>query len=311
MSYWGKDALCNVRGWKIQPAIRQLEDVGLQMSGIPIELWMPLGGEEWGKNGCSCIKSAPPGAQGGAPDVICLSCYGVGTLGGYHKYGYNYIEHGSTMASLTYNPAQVMLNVNFRPFRLQLVDGVNSAYITSSVSTSFMFYPGGIEYHVDSYLRDTNNAVAVEYNIGGLTWYPIAQIVNLGDGTPKNISFRIRLQRAANERSPLFEFLRVRSKKFDLTEHFIRMSRTRSPDDITKDKPGLLDTQTGISYWTVIDFEIISRSFGRITDPTNPYYDKRFEMFNFTRSWFDQTRFRQIFDARLISREREIIERIF
>jgi hypothetical protein len=115
----------------------------------------------------------------------------------------------------------------------------------------------------------------------------------------------------------MFEFLRIRSLlptgvgACATGNPWILVSRTRNPDDINKDKFGTLDTQPGVKYWTILDFELPSRCFVEIIDPTNPYYQQRFECFDFNRSFFDKFRFRQMFSARLVSRGNEIYAKVF
>jgi len=314
MSYWGNDAICISRGWNVFEGIIGQEEVALQISGIPVELWFPIGGQEWGRNDCSCVKEK-------APDIFCASCYGTGALGGYHKYGYNYLDIGSTMSSiLSYNPAKIQLNENIRPFRLQLVDGVDTAQITTA-PLNFYFNPA-IEYKVDAYLKDTNNTWVVKYSTNnGTSWSDISNIVN--EAGYRTVIFKVTLTRATGERSPVFEFLRIRSPKSEVKNHYILMSRTRNLRDVSKDRPGLKDFEPGVSYWTILDLEIPFRSFIQIlpainpvtgvcaTTQDNPFVNERFELFDFNRSFFDQYRFRQVFSARIISREREVYWKVF
>lgn len=283
----------------------------MQLSGIDVDLWLPQGLDEWGTNNCTCIKANTPDKGGGSPDIICKSCYGLGYLGGYHKYGYNYIDISSVDTTLTYNPSNMRLNTNLRPFRLELVDGVDSSYVTTN-TIPFTFYNqfGGTEYQLDKYLRDTNNALEVFYNVGS-GWAPIANINTIVDGLTKNIQFRITLHRHSGERSPQFEFLRIRSKRLDLKDHFIRISRSRNSQDIGKSKTGLSEGQGNPTYWTLLDFELTPRSFIEITEATNPYYGERYELFQFNKSFFDVNRFRQMFSTRQVSRDKEIISGVF
>ena len=266
------------------------------------DLWIPAPYEGETPVVCSCVKE-------GAADVICLSCYGIGILGGYRKYGYNYIELGSTMTTLNYNPAEVQEKQSLRPYRLELVDGVDSANIVSD-PVSFTFYASANnEYRLDSYLKDTNNTIVVTYDAGAGS-QPLSNIVN--ESGVKTITFTITMTRDSGERSPYFEFLRVRSQDDNIREPYIRLSRSRNIQDTSKEKGGLVDTPEGvIAMWTILPFELMTNAFVANIEQGNPFYDGRYEIFNFVRSFFDQYRFRQTFSARLTSQGREIYSRVF
>ena len=308
--YWGRcESIKYTKGYGVLDSIKNMLEFSLKdaSQGLINDLWLPAPFPGEIPEVCSCVKSIDHTA-----DVICSSCYGIGLLGGYRKYGYNYIELGSTMDLLTYNDLELELDREIRPFRLVLEDDVDLA---SAVSDPFtMLFSAPVEYKVDAYSHGgDNNKVVVEYSKdAGTTWLPIADITMETGGTSlTQVIFKVTLSRDPGERSPEFEFLRVRTPNQFIKEPFIYISRTRNPQDIEKEKQGIKLKEPGIRFWTILDFELPSRCFVKNTTVGNPFYGQLTELFDFQRSYFDNFRYRQIFNARAISKDREIFWKVF
>ena len=303
--WWGSQPLSDyAENWGVFAQIKNLLTLSLKDAsrGVQSELWLPAPFTGVTPIACSCVRQ-------NTASILCESCYGLGVLGGYRKYGYNYLDISSIDSSLIYDTNEIVLDQSMRPFRLRLNAGVDSAeIITTALPLALSL---GTEYKLNSYLLDSYNGVLLAFSLdGGTTWLDISELDSLSDPDAE-LTFRIILTRNTDERSPYFEFLRVRSRDMSIAEPFIFVSRTRNPEDVEKQKQGLLTSEPGVKYWTMLDFVLPPRCFINNNEPANPFYQEKFELFNFNRSFFDPHRLRQLFEARVISRDREIYYKIF
>ena len=249
----------------------------------------------------------PPNSPRGRSDFLTLFDW----IDSLERYGYNYLELGSTMSLLNYDTLELKLDRDIRPFRLMLVDDIDAASATTDPYT--MLFGAPTEYKVDAYTHGgDNNQVVVEYSKdAGTTWLPIADITaETGAGGLAQVIFKVTLTRDPGERSPEFEFLRVRSLNQFVREPFIYISRTRNPKDAELEKQGIKIREAGVSFWTLLDFELPSRCFVRNTTKGNPFYGDLFELFDFNRSYFDNMRYRQVFSVRALTGNREIFSKV-
>lgn len=316
MVYWGDGRIvCINEQWKIRDYIRCNLETALLEAGIKTNLWLPL------ESGwvCSCKKDE-------GFDVNCLTCYGTGWIGGYRRYGYSYADcaydfgyyFSSTVTekelAAVYNVAEIEVVTKLKPYRLGLKDGVLTGVITWKVP----FYDTAVlDYDLRSFIRDSSvgaSSVTVEYSWDTITWFPITAIV----GTPSQTSalnVRVTLTRAsAGVRSPLFEILRIRGKV--LRDDWILMSRSRNVQDMTFEKNGVVDLEGRLILWTIQDFDLRPHGSERQRGPMiellqSPFIGGRYELFNINPSFWRDEEFRQVMEARVISRDREIYWKIF
>lgn len=305
--YWGKcPSIKYTQGHGVLDQIENNLEFALKDASQSTinELWLPAPFTGETAVECSCIK------EGKSADMFCNSCYGVKYLGGYRKYGYSYLEIGSTMSTkVSYNTSIIELTSEFRPYRLRLMSGQLTGYIATTAQ-AFDFGVGGAEYKLDAYRKGDSNVITLEYRKDSGAWLPITSLT-AETGYVASVQFRILLSRASTERSPEFEFLRVRALNSSITEPYIYISRTRNPEDLEKTKYGQQMTESGIRYWTLLDFELPSRSFVKNISTGNPYYGQLYELFEFQRSFFGVRNFRQIFNARLIPPLKEAYSKVF
>jgi len=293
MTWWGNQSPeVYARGWDVFGRIKRNINVALDVDGLPAYLWLPLlDGVK-----CSCVRE-------NVGEKLCNSCYGTGFIGGYHRYGFDYIEVYSIDTGLTYNSSEVELNNSFRPFRLQLKPDVNSAEVLSGVYD--WVSSGVVEYRLDALKRGDNNSVSVSYSLNSGDWKDISLLGSeVGSGS---IRFKIVLQRETGARSPLFEILRVRRQAID--EPYILIARSRNPSDNELDKFGLREKESGIRFWTIFNFEISPLSFVEIAGDQT--VGRRYRLYNLNKSWYKEIGFRWAFDVRLISDDMEVYGRVF
>lgn len=308
--FWGSDIAQITDQWNIMSGIRDQLSIALQEAGIKANLWLPIS-EGWS---CTCKKDD-------SYDILCSTCYGIGWRGGYRKYGWRYgvcdferafyitSDGVEESGSVVYDPNEITVVEKIKPYRLGLVDGVLTGVIQWFGLSTVDIYD--LQYDLRGYIRDKdigNSSIVVEVSINGDPYVGIDTIVGRDFIGVYTVDVRVILSRESDKvRTPLFEILRVRGR--DIEKDYILVSRFRSPKDIGLDKYGELDFETTVKLWTLLDFPILSKSVIELLQ--SPYKGMRYELFDFIRSFWRDSVFRQIFNARNISREREIYRILF
>jgi hypothetical protein len=220
--------------------------------GLPFALWQqctdiispPL------LQQCSCFKDTAK-----QPDVPCQSCYGIGTIPGYIKFGtQNYwLSSISSQWALT----NLVLDTENRPFRLMLAPGqLSGTAISSVVPISVVGKLGVWEAKADAFVRDANNStITVQFSTDQLNWWPLSQLEQ--QHPTLSLYFRVTLTRtAANIKSPMFEMLRARFPlsldiRGELNEPVIRCIPTWDRDTENRTNYGTRLELLGKRMWTI------------------------------------------------------------
>ena len=318
--YWGRDINCAHEGYKTFDIIRANLETALEASGQKVKLWTVMdSGPE-----CTCKKDE-------GFDADCPFCYGTSIVPGYQKYHGNYIvcdpfrgqriDDGNIVQSIvpTYSAGLIEVSEKFKPNMLALKDGI----LTGAVTWHFALPPNtyiDVEYNNKDYIRDSDvgsSSLNIEVSFApvGPAFVPISTITGTSLNSVFNvIRIRAKLTRASVDvRSPLFGILRIRGK---VDPDYILMSRSRNPADLNFEKNGIVDREGPVNLWTIQDFVIkpvaAERKRGSLIEMVDsPFAGLRYELFNPVQSFFKDHTFRQVFEARVISRDREIFWDIF
>ncbi len=294
MSYWGDRVRQVIGAWGTIDSIKAQSYSGLIAGGEKSNLWMPV------TSGlvCSCKRQ-----DENVFEKMCVSCYGIGLIGGYQKYGHTYLYISSIDPTLVLT--NISLNQNYRPYRLILNDGQLTGTIETVDYTIQNTLLNPYEWDVKTYIKDTGGAVLVEYSTdSGVTWYTLQQPVT---ATTK-IRFRITLSRTVTTiRSPFFEMLRFRW--MNVLDDTVYISKARTPIDYKRMKYGLTETAAGPRFWTIIDQAIPSLSFTTFLE--GPNQGQTMALFDFNVTFFQGIALRQVFSGRIITEGVEIYTQVF
>jgi len=319
--YWGRDINCVHEGNRTFEIIRSNLETALQASGMKCKLWTVLdSGPE-----CTCKKDD-------SFDVNCASCYGTGIVPGYKQYQNNYfvcdpfrgqrLDETGIIQTVTpvYSSGLLEVSQKWKPNMIGLKDGILSGIITWTLTLPPNTYIDA-SYDTKVFVRDSDKGsssvdVTVSFNSVGPVFVPISTIT----GTTLNSLFNVIRIRATLTRSsvdvrtPLLEVVRIKGKAV-VPDHIL-MSRTRNPSDLNFEKHGIVDREGPVGLWTVQDFIIrptlSERQRGSMIEMVDsPFATLRYELFNPVQSFWKDHTFRQVFEARVISRDREIFWKIF
>ncbi|RLI87328.1 MAG: hypothetical protein DRP01_02145 [Archaeoglobales archaeon] len=252
VGFWGRDIHAHVFGEQQAARERALLIEQILAGSIRANLWQ---GVEDGEK-CGCYKEASQ-----QPDRKCSSCYGVGKVPGFWKFGYNtlFLTGVDTDAVLT----DVRLTRNFKSSKIELTEGSLSGMIESGdkpFSRSALGSHWEVDFH--TFVREIEeSSVVVEYSLdSGTTWNEICTLV-MANPLSGQIRFRATLSRdSATVLSPFFEVIRARYASIDLGRSGVegnpRMGPwilvMREPPTTTykKQEYGDLPIEDGLTMWT-------------------------------------------------------------
>jgi len=312
MVYWGRNPNKVIDQWCELDRVRKQVETGRDIIQIRANLWMVINDGVT----CSCKKNE-------GFDKLCFTCYGTGFIGGFRKI-INFYNTLSATGSVSYNQNGVVSSISnpllvnieqvtdILPFRYRLVDGEGSGTIEwTGLDLSDIY---DFQFDNRAFLRDTDLGtaeVSVDINVDASGYVPITTLVGNDFVGAHSADVRISLSRSdLSMRSPLFEILRIRGRKIKKDVDYIIISKSRGPEDEAFERTGKIDIESGISgLWTILEFEITPKALIEMID--SPFTGNRYQLFNFRRSFWKDKTFRQIFDGRMISRDREIFNEVF
>jgi len=209
---WSRSIYQRIGADQTQAKERALLEDQIRAGGIKSDLWQSVSSGQQ----CACYKESNQQS-----DRKCRSCYGTGYVPGFLKFGYTteWMSVVDTDVTLT----NLEITKKFHSAKVILQDGETTGTIESGDKTFSRTAIGSVWEHeaVDFVRDDTNTSVTVEYSLdSGSTWSDISNLstVNPSSGT---IRFRATLTRSsASNLSPLFEIVRARYPRIDLSEQF-------------------------------------------------------------------------------------------
>lgn len=253
VGYWGRDIFRRVNAEQEQARQRTLLVDQVSAGGIRSEMWKSV---DTGTK-CSCYKEVNK-----TSDAKCLSCYGIGLVPGYLKFGYNTLWMSAIDSDITLTDVEI--TTTFKSSKIILSSSAITGTIESGDKTFNKTAIGAVwENDVSSYVRvDGSSSVTVEYSLdSGTTWNNISNLIG---STPSSgtIRFKATLSRDTTSiLSPLFEIVRARYATIDLSSQqaddsyrrgpWILLMRTMPISRNTKSEWANLPTQENLKVWTV------------------------------------------------------------
>jgi len=209
---WSRDIYQRISQDASQAKQRALLEDQIRAGGIKADLWQSVSSGQQ----CACYKESNQQS-----DRKCKSCYGTGYVPGFLKFGYTteWMSAVDTDVTLT----NLEITKKFHSAKVILQDGQTTGTIESGDKSFSRTAFGSVwEYEAATFVRDTaNTSATVEYSLdSGSTWSDMSALptANPASGT---IRFRATLTRAsASNLSPLFEIVRARFSRVDLSSQF-------------------------------------------------------------------------------------------
>lgn len=273
---------------------------------------------------CSCFKQTSK-----QPDNFCRSCYGLGIIPGYTKFGYAEFTFAAT------DPTNTLTNTSlfteFTPFRLQITAGFLTGTVLSpvyAVAVAVDPASNAFQFQADTYLRQpAGTSAVVEYSVNAGPWTALTLLSQQAIAAGSTLQFRVTLTRSVlADRSPFFEILRARYARLD--EPWIRVLKSMPNRPRSRESMGLVESDGSVRFWTVPllvfddtfpqDPDVVAPPHMNIIQPKaflefkeGAYVGKRYDLTNFSYSDPKGVFISQSFACRLLQPQGEMIARVF
>ena len=270
VGYWGGDPHGRLLADQTPEKVLALNYDKIRTLGLPLSLWMEV--PDIGVNGvtlCSCVSTTAKQA-----DIPCLSCYGVGRIPGFQKFGTRqyWVSSTDSWATLT----NVELKTDFSPYFLALTDAATSGTAVSNpITINTTGKLGNWESNAYAFCRDgntsidggsvgTNSTIAVEWSTDSTTWRAMSTLPTLNPINPSTTSIRFKVtftRTATTIKSPRFGIARIRFPYVtdirtrngvpEVDEPIIRAIETWDQEQFVKEPRALRREANAAKFWTL------------------------------------------------------------